>query len=224
MAQSLTRTARARTRRTPPVVVISERALVRDLLVDFLRHHGFPGATSGAGSIALFRALPERGPGLVVIDVGHSREETDELLREVRRHRPEATLVAIGSPTRLAAHASDADGWIELSDSGDRIAALAGALGRPRGRADTLRASARVEREIRLWRTLTARQREILGLVGCGVTNARLAAALGITERTVKAHVALLFHKFEVENRTELALVAYEARVGAARVAHAAPT
>jgi DNA-binding NarL/FixJ family response regulator len=221
MAESLTRTARAGARRRPPVVVISERALVRDLLVDFLRHHGFPGATSGAGSIALFRALPERGAALVLVDVGHSREVTDELLREVRRHRPEATVVAIGTPTRLAAHASDADGWIELSDSGDRIAALAGAIGGARG--DLLRASPRVEREIRLWRTLTARQREILGLVGCGVTNPRIAAALGITERTVKAHVAVLLDRFEVVNRTELALVAYEARVGASYEDHAAP-
>jgi DNA-binding NarL/FixJ family response regulator len=198
------------------MVVISDRALVRDLLVDFLHHHGFPHARAGAGFIALYRALPRRGPGLVLIDVGYAREETEDLLREVRRHRPEATLVAIGSPTRIAAHAGEADGWIELSDSGDRIAAIASGIGRrtrPR-----IRPSPQVERELELWKTLTPRQREILGLVGCGVTNRRIAAVLGITERTVKAHVALLLGKFEVDNRTELAILAHEARLRAPQV------
>jgi DNA-binding NarL/FixJ family response regulator len=40
-----------------------------------------------------------------------------------------------------------------------------------------------------------------------------VAGALGITDRTVKAHVAALLQKFEVGNRTELALVASEARL-----------
>jgi DNA-binding NarL/FixJ family response regulator len=191
-------------------VVVSERALVRDLLVDYLHHHGFPQATAGAGSLALFRGLPRRGPGLVLIDVGHAAEDSKWLLREARRHRPEAILVAIGSPTRLAAHAGDADGWIEVSQSGDRISALAGVF---RGGRSAPRASARVQRELQLWNTLTHRQREILGLLGCGLTNHKVAGALGITDRTVKAHVAALLQKFEVGNRTELALVASEARL-----------
>jgi DNA-binding NarL/FixJ family response regulator len=213
MTPRLASPARAAPSPAPPVVVISERALVRDLLVDFLHHHGFPQARAGAGSLALFRALPRRGAGLVVVDVGYSAEATEELMREVRGHRPEATLIAIGSPTRLAAHAGGADGWIELSDSGDRICRLAGAVQRSRAGRAALRASPRVERELRLWSTLTRRQREILALLGCGVTNRKLAATLGITERTVKAHVAVLLDKFKVDNRTELALVAHEARL-----------
>jgi DNA-binding NarL/FixJ family response regulator len=216
MAQSVLRRPYAGARWSPPVVVISERGLVRDLLVDFLQHHGFPQATSGAGSIALFHALPERGIGLVLVDVGHSLDETEDLIREVRLHRPETTLIAIGSPSRLAAHANDADGWIELTESGDRILALTEAVADGRGRRKR-QASPRVEGEIRLWRTLTPRQREVLGLIGCGVANRKIASTLGITERTVKAHVTMLLDKFKVDNRTELALIAYEARLGIAR-------
>lgn len=53
--------------------------------------------------------------------------------------------------------------------------------------------------------TLTARQREIAGLIGAGKSNREIADELVISERTVETHVASAFAKFGVTNRRELA-------------------
>lgn len=54
---------------------------------------------------------------------------------------------------------------------------------------------------------LTAREREIANLVGNGLANKAIAARLGITERTVKAHLGAVFSKLEVHDRLQLALL-----------------
>ncbi|MEV0648189.1 response regulator transcription factor [Phytomonospora sp. NPDC050363] len=58
---------------------------------------------------------------------------------------------------------------------------------------------------------LTEREREVLTLVGQGLTNAELAARLHISMGTAKAHVARLLAKLEARDRVQLVIVAYEA-------------
>jgi DNA-binding NarL/FixJ family response regulator len=50
--------------------------------------------------------------------------------------------------------------------------------------------------------TLTERESEVLRWVARGAANKQIAAALGITEPTVKAHLVHIFEKLGVENRT----------------------
>jgi two-component system NarL family response regulator len=52
---------------------------------------------------------------------------------------------------------------------------------------------------------LTKREIEVLRLVVEGRSNKRLAAALGITEGTVKAHINRILSKMQVGDRTEAA-------------------
>jgi DNA-binding NarL/FixJ family response regulator len=51
---------------------------------------------------------------------------------------------------------------------------------------------------------LTRRQNEVLDLVARGLTNATIAEMLGIKQRTVEFHLAALFDKAGVDNRTTL--------------------
>ena len=58
---------------------------------------------------------------------------------------------------------------------------------------------------------LTRREREVLGLIGRGFSNKRIALELGIAEKTVKTHVGHVLSKLGVSDRTQAALHAVRA-------------
>ncbi|AXG81471.1 response regulator [Streptomyces paludis] len=58
---------------------------------------------------------------------------------------------------------------------------------------------------------VTDREREVMTLVGRGLSNAEIAAELFISVATVKAHVARLFAKLDARDRVHLVILAYDA-------------
>jgi DNA-binding NarL/FixJ family response regulator len=57
---------------------------------------------------------------------------------------------------------------------------------------------------------LTPREREVLALVGRGLSNAEIADELVLSPLTAKTHVARLFSKLDARDRAQLVVVAYE--------------
>ncbi|GIP26125.1 transcriptional regulatory protein DegU [Paenibacillus sp. J23TS9] len=57
---------------------------------------------------------------------------------------------------------------------------------------------------------LTAREREILGLVAKGLSNKEISSHLDISEHTVKNHLKNILQKLHLDNRVQLARYAYE--------------
>jgi DNA-binding NarL/FixJ family response regulator len=55
--------------------------------------------------------------------------------------------------------------------------------------------------------SLTARQKAVLELLGCGQSNKAIGRLLGMREGTVKVHVRQIMRKFGVSNRTQVAIV-----------------
>jgi DNA-binding NarL/FixJ family response regulator len=66
-------------------------------------------------------------------------------------------------------------------------------------------------REPRELTWITDREREVLRLVGLGMSNAEIAAALYITMGTAKTHVARLLAKLDARDRVQLVITAYQA-------------
>lgn len=57
---------------------------------------------------------------------------------------------------------------------------------------------------------LTARETEVLRLVGSGLTNAQIAQRLVLSDATVKTHVKRMMSKLDLNSRAQAVVVAYE--------------
>lgn len=79
------------------------------------------------------------------------------------------------------------------------IAEFAGATTAPPGAADRA-----------VLDSLTRREREVLGCLGEGLSNAEVAVRLSMAEATVKTHVSRLLGKLELRSRVQAAVLAQE--------------
>jgi DNA-binding NarL/FixJ family response regulator len=105
--------------------------------------------------------------------------------------RPEDLIAGVRS-------VADGDALLAPSVTGRLIAVFA------RGRGSQARQLAsRLE-------SLSEREREVLGQVARGLSNAEIAAALYITEHTVKTHVASVLRKLGLRDRVHAVIFAYE--------------
>ncbi|WP_314621417.1 response regulator transcription factor [Streptomyces stackebrandtii] len=58
---------------------------------------------------------------------------------------------------------------------------------------------------------LTGREREVVALLGAGLSNQEIADRMYVVEGTVKAHVSAVLGRLGLRNRVQLAILAYEA-------------
>ncbi|WP_430786155.1 response regulator [Actinoplanes sp. G11-F43] len=65
-------------------------------------------------------------------------------------------------------------------------------------------------REAAILGNITDREREVLILVGAGLSNTEICDRLRVTQPTVKSHVGRLLAKLQARDRAQLVIVAYE--------------
>src|SRR6185312_7674187 len=81
----------------------------------------------------------------------------------------------------------------------------------------------RSDRKARELTGITDREREVLRLVGLGISNAEIAATLFITAGTAKTHVAHLLAKLGARDRVQLVITAYQAGLSTPKAAPREP-
>jgi DNA-binding NarL/FixJ family response regulator len=91
------------------------------------------------------------------------------------------------------------DGLIAPAVTRRLIAAFVGGSATPRPATDPARLA-----------PLTPRERQVLAAVGEGLSNAEIAARLGMAEATVKTHVSRMLHKLRLRSRVQAAVLAQE--------------
>jgi len=161
-------------------------------------------------------------------------QDPEDAPASVRKDQPDVALVDLSIPDRDLASAirSMSSARSELKvvvlatpRDRDRILAAvdAGGVGLPAPRVGSeellsgIRAVARGESPLSLSATLallgsrgkaalTTRERQILALVARGLANKQIAAAWGISEKTVKTHLGSAFQRLGVSDRTQAAL------------------
>ncbi len=166
-------------------------------------------------------ALPEIGklPDIDLILLGNrSGQNLFDLMASLKATRPDLRIIVTGSgmdeETVLKAIASGAKGYVdEAAAPTEFVQAIRvvnhGSVWAPRRvlsmfieRVTT--APGRIFPAGRV--TFTDREKEVLEMLVVGRSNKEIGAALGIEERTVKAHVAKLMRKVGVQNRIALSV------------------
>ena len=196
------------------VLLVDDHAVVRHGLSELLSGAGVEVVGSlddGSLAEAAVRAME---PDLVLMDLSMPGMDGIEATRAVVTARPGTKVVIL---TSFAEHArlhaaleAGAVGYL-LKDAEPedilralRDAAAGGVPLSPRAAAALLPGN-RPSSDATLT-SLTPREREILALVATGLPNKSIARRLGISEKTVKAHLTRVFSVVGVADRTSAAL------------------
>ncbi|MBC9713735.1 response regulator transcription factor [Streptomyces sp. TRM66268-LWL] len=209
------------------VVIAEDAAVLRELLVQMLDDRGYEVCAAVPDAEALRTAVAEHRPDVAIVDIRMPPTHTDEGLRAAIALRGEhpATGVLLFSQyvetkyaTELLAGGSAGVGYL-LKDRVANIAEFTAALDRVAAGGTALDPEvvtqlAGASRRTDDLATLTARERDVLGLMAEGRSNAAIAAALHVSAGTVEKHVASLFGKLglpasEDMNRRVLAVLRF---------------
>jgi len=205
------------------VVLAEDGVLLREGIAGLLDRFGFTVVAAVGDAVALREAVEEHKPDLVVTDIRMPPGFTDEGLRAavaLRRAHPGLAVVVLSQyvQQRFATDLLDSgDGKVGylLKDRVVDVAEFADTLRRVVGGATVV--DPQVIRQL-LRRDPTAplstREREVLGLIAEGHSNAAIAARLVVTEAAVSKHVGNIFTKLGLPptddtNRRVLAVLAY---------------
>ena len=203
---------------------LAKKPLIRIAVVgsDPLQFVGFRAVFLSERDFELICSLPSDVEAQHNIDLvllgDRSGQNLFDLMATLKKTRPNLRIIVIGSgmedETLLKAIAFGAMGYVDLAASpadfvhAIRVVSL-GSVWAPRRVLSVFieRVSQLPGRFFPAGRTaFTAREKEVLELLVGGRSNKEIGAALGIEERTVKAHIAKLMRKNGVHNRLALSV------------------
>ncbi len=211
------------------VLIVDDHPVFREGLRQCLEGRGSIRVIAAvAGGDEMWKAMRTAGrPAVVLMDVEMPGRSGTELTAELHEKHPEVRVVmltAFSDTERVfSALKAGAVGYLLKNVSPDEIRQTVerAAEGEPilsgelAGRV--LREFERERQEERFREQLaglTVREEEILKLLATGESNREIAGRLFISEQTVKNHLASIFRKLQVNDRTKAALLAVKLGLG----------
>ncbi|MEU8684067.1 response regulator transcription factor [Streptomyces sp. NPDC048611] len=176
---------------------------------------------AGTAGRALARG-PALGPDVAVLDVRLPDGDGISVCRELRSRLPGLACLMLTSfdddEALLDAIMAGAAGYVLKEIKGSDLVAAVRTVAAGRSMLDPA-TTARLMHSLRgvdgdaapaadALSGLSPREREILGLVGEGLTNRQIARRLYLSEKTVKNHISRLLAKLGVERRIQAAVLA----------------
>jgi DNA-binding NarL/FixJ family response regulator len=210
------------TRKARVAVVDDHPVVRRGVSETFAEDAEFEVIGEGASAEDAIRIAREKRPDLMVLDMTMPGGGV-EAVTEIRKLRPDMAILILtireDLATGRAALKAGARGYISKGvDGGDLIATARKVLTGEHYVSPELAARLLMENEgtppalqpdhLQLNAALTAREQQILDLLGEGLSNQEIAHRLALSENTVKHYMTPLLHKLGVRNRTEAALLA----------------
>jgi DNA-binding NarL/FixJ family response regulator len=209
------------------VVIAEDLALLRDGLTRLLRDNGFDVVAAVQDGGALFHAVSRERPDIAIVDIRLPPTFRDEGVRaalELRDKAPETAILVVSQyvePTYATELLADGRGGIGYLLK-DRIMDVADFLDAVRRVAEggtaldpeVVAALLGGRKPDDPLERLTPREREVLGLMAEGRSNAAIAQELVLTVGAVEKHIANIFMKLglaqsETDHRRVLAVLAY---------------
>ena len=195
------------------VLIADDHPLMRQGLTDLLRTTADISVVAVAedGDVAVDAALRVR-PDVVLMDLVMPRLDGAAATRAILAVEPDIRIVVLTSlaqPERITdAIDAGAVGYLLKDSEPDEIVRAVTAAAAGHAPLDPRVATALLPRQRHASRAdaLSPRERDVLALVGAGLANKTIAVRLGISEKTVKAHLGRIFARIGVSDRTAAAL------------------
>jgi DNA-binding NarL/FixJ family response regulator len=190
----------------PSVVVADVVPLVRLGLATVLRDAGHDVVAEAASAREVAKAVIEHGPDLALVGAVNDLS-VDEMARQVHDAPTHVRLVVLlgRSPRDTLADllAVAVDGLLSRSIAPtDLVRAVERVLAGERYVDPTLLTGDAPDEEFEPM-ALTARERDVLGLLASGCSNREIASTLFVSLPTVKTHLAHIYDKLDARNRNE---------------------
>ncbi|WP_155055793.1 response regulator [Streptomyces blattellae] len=208
------------------VFLLDDHEVVRRGVRDLLNDEPDITVVGEAGTVeqALVR-VPALRPQVAVLDVRLPDGDGVTVCRELRSRMPDLACLMLTSfddeEALLDSIMAGAAGYVLKQIQGSDLVSAVRTVARGQSLLDPsattklmarLRGGQEQEKEPDALPGLTDREREILALIGEGLTNRQIGQRLYLAEKTVKNHISRLLAKLGVERRIQAAVIATQAQ------------